>query len=96
MNTAIVTLKKQLRKDMAARLEQLSTPELIKQCNYSKNKACFRSLKYFFHILADQVFQNLQQLNQFQASKNISIYISMPTCEIMTANIIQHLLRSSK
>lgn len=35
MNTAIVTLKKQLRKDMAARLERLSTPELIKQCNGS-------------------------------------------------------------
>jgi hypothetical protein len=38
MNTAIVTLKKQLRKDMATRLEQLSSPELTKQCNDLKMK----------------------------------------------------------
>lgn len=43
---------------------------------------------------ADLVFQQLQQLEQFKASKNISIYISMPSCEIMTTNIIHHLLKS--
>lgn len=43
---------------------------------------------------AAQVFQKLQQLEQFKNSKNISIYISMPTCEIMTTEIIQYLLES--
>lgn len=33
MNTAIVSMKKKLRKDMAARLGQLSTSDLLKQCN---------------------------------------------------------------
>lgn len=35
MNTAIVSLKKQLRKDMASRLEKLSTNDLVKQCKIS-------------------------------------------------------------
>ncbi|GAA5814298.1 hypothetical protein MFLAVUS_007792 [Mucor flavus] len=76
MNTAIVSLKKQLRKDMASRLEKLSTQELSAQ--------------------SDQLFQKLQQLESFKKSKNVSIYISMPTCEIMTKNIILHLLNSDK
>ncbi|KAI8054847.1 5-formyltetrahydrofolate cyclo-ligase [Thamnidium elegans] len=53
MNTTIVSLKKQLRKDMASRLEKISTQELSAQCD-------------------------------------------MPTCEIMTKNIILHLLNSDK
>lgn len=76
MNTAIVSMKKKLRKDMAARLGQLSTSDLLKQ--------------------SDLVFKQLQQLEQFQKSKNISVYISMPSCEIMTTNIIHHLLKSDK
>lgn len=47
-------------------------------------------------MLADQLFQKLQQLESFKKSKNVSIYISMPTCEIMTKNIILHLLNSGK
>ncbi|ORE22451.1 5-formyltetrahydrofolate cyclo-ligase [Rhizopus microsporus] len=54
MNTAIVSLKRQLRKDMASRLEKLSN------------------------------------------AKNVSVYISMPTGEVITTNIIHHLLRSGK
>ncbi|KAI9363294.1 5-formyltetrahydrofolate cyclo-ligase [Pilaira anomala] len=76
MNTAIVSLKKQLRKDMASRLEKLSKQELETQ--------------------SAQLFQKLQELESFKKSKNISIYISMPTCEIMTNNIILHLLNSDK
>lgn len=44
--------------------------------------------------IADQLFQKLQQLDEFKASKNVSIYISMPACEIMTTSIIHHLLNS--
>ncbi|KAI7902294.1 5-formyltetrahydrofolate cyclo-ligase-like protein [Cokeromyces recurvatus] len=76
MNTAIITLKKQLRKDMTARLEQLSTIELKRQ--------------------SDEVFQKLQELDCFKKSQNISIYISMPTCEIMTTEIIHHVLTTGK
>ncbi|KAI7892753.1 5-formyltetrahydrofolate cyclo-ligase [Mucor mucedo] len=32
MNTAVVSLKRQLRKDMASRLEKLTSAELAKQC----------------------------------------------------------------
>ncbi|KAI8076526.1 5-formyltetrahydrofolate cyclo-ligase [Gilbertella persicaria] len=76
MNKTVVTLKRQLRKDMAARLEKVTTLDLQKQ--------------------SDLVFERLQQLDQFKHTKNISIYISMPTCEIMTKNMIYHILESDK
>ncbi|KAG2212650.1 hypothetical protein INT47_000627, partial [Mucor saturninus] len=76
MNTAVVSLKRQLRKDMASRLEKLTSAELAKQ--------------------SDQLFEKLQQLEEYKSSKNISIYISMPTCEIMTSKIIYQLLKSDK
>ncbi|KAI9486751.1 MAG: 5-formyltetrahydrofolate cyclo-ligase [Benjaminiella poitrasii] len=76
MNTAIVTLKRQLRKDMALKLEQVTASELRRQ--------------------SDQVFNRLQELEYFKKSKNISVFISMPTCEILTTKIIHHLLKSGK
>ena len=76
MNKTIISLKKQLRKDMTARLELLSTSELKKQ--------------------SKSVQQKLQEMDVFRNSKNISIYISMPTCEIMTTDIIRGLLNSDK
>lgn len=47
-------------------------------------------------LLAKQVFEKLQQLEQFKNAKNVSIYISMPTCEIVTTEIIHLLLKSDK
>ncbi|CEJ04292.1 Putative MTHFS protein [Rhizopus microsporus] len=76
MNTAIVSLKRQLRKDMASRLEKLSVAETQSQ--------------------SEQVFERLKRLEQFKNAKNVSVYISMPTGEVITTNIIHHLLRSGK
>ncbi|KAI8887890.1 5-formyltetrahydrofolate cyclo-ligase [Backusella circina FSU 941] len=76
MNKALVSLKRQLRKDMAVKLEQITATELNRQ--------------------SEQVFQKLQQLDQFKQSKNVSVYISMPTCEIITNSIIQYILQSDK
>ncbi|CAO3608293.1 unnamed protein product [Cunninghamella echinulata] len=45
---------------------------------------------------SEQVYKKLIQLEEFKFSKNISIYISMPTCEIETRSIIQHILESDK
>jgi 5-formyltetrahydrofolate cyclo-ligase len=45
-------------------------------------------------VLADQVFEKLKELEQFKRAKNISIYISMPTCEIVTTKIIHFLLNT--
>lgn len=44
--------------------------------------------------LAEQVFERLKRLEQFKNAKNVSVYISMPTGEVITTNIIHHLLRS--
>ncbi|KAI8356646.1 5,10-methenyltetrahydrofolate synthetase [Blakeslea trispora] len=76
MNQAIVTLKKQLRKDMAKKLKELTATEIQRQS----------------HL----VFEQLQQLDHFKNSKNISVYISMPHGEIMTREIIHHILNSDK
>ncbi|CEG69819.1 Putative 5-formyltetrahydrofolate cyclo-ligase [Rhizopus microsporus] len=76
MKTAIVSLKRQLRKDMASRLEKLSVAETQSQ--------------------SEQVFERLKRLEQFKNAKNVSVYISMPTGEVITTNIIHHLLRSGK
>ena len=40
--------------------------------------------------------QKLQEMGVFRASKNISIYISMPNSEIITTDIIHDLLKSGK
>ncbi|KAI8979842.1 5-formyltetrahydrofolate cyclo-ligase [Mycotypha africana] len=76
MNSTIVTLKKQLRKEMAIKLSKLPNNELNRQ--------------------SDLVFQKLKQMKEFQSSKNISVYISMPTCEILTNKIIHDILASDK
>ncbi|OBZ85650.1 5-formyltetrahydrofolate cyclo-ligase [Choanephora cucurbitarum] len=76
MNQTIVTLKKQLRKDMAKKLKELSAAEIQNQS----------------HL----VFKRLQQLDHFKNSKNISVYISMPSGEIMTKDIIRYILNSDK
>ncbi|KAG1473227.1 hypothetical protein G6F56_001076 [Rhizopus delemar] len=76
MNTTVISLKRQLRKDIASRLQKISSAETLKQ--------------------SKQVFEKLQQLEQFKNAKNVSIYISMPTCEIVTTEIIHLLLKSDK
>ncbi|KAI8063168.1 5-formyltetrahydrofolate cyclo-ligase [Gongronella butleri] len=45
---------------------------------------------------SDQVFQRLQQLEEFQQCRNVSVYVSMPTQEINTRSIIQHILEAGK
>ncbi|KAI8640709.1 5-formyltetrahydrofolate cyclo-ligase-like protein [Parasitella parasitica] len=42
------------------------------------------------------VQQKLQEMDVFRASKNVSIYISMPNSEIVTTDIIHDLLNSDK
>ncbi|KAL9557878.1 hypothetical protein MBANPS3_001187 [Mucor bainieri] len=76
MNKAVVSLKKQLRKDMASRLGSLGAAELKRQ--------------------SESVRQKLQEMDVFRASKNVSVYISMPNSEIITTDIIHDLLTSGK
>ncbi|KAG1148929.1 hypothetical protein G6F37_002888 [Rhizopus arrhizus] len=76
MNVTIVNLKRQLRKDIATRLQKLPSADILTQ--------------------SDQVFEKLKELEQFKRAKNISIYISMPTCEIVTTKIIHFLLNTDK
>ncbi|CAO3703939.1 unnamed protein product [Rhizopus stolonifer] len=76
MNTTVISLKRQLRKDIASCLQKISPAETLRQ--------------------SKQVFEKLQQLEQFKNAKNVSIYISMPTCEIVTTEIIHLLLKSDK
>ncbi|CAO0794409.1 unnamed protein product [Mucor circinelloides] len=45
---------------------------------------------------SESVRQKLQEMDVFRASKNISIYISMPNSEIITTDIIHDLLKSDK
>ncbi|CAO3625193.1 unnamed protein product [Cunninghamella blakesleeana] len=45
---------------------------------------------------SELVYKQLIQLEEFKSSKNISVYISMPTCEIDTRSIIQHILEANK
>ncbi|KAI8099371.1 5-formyltetrahydrofolate cyclo-ligase [Halteromyces radiatus] len=45
---------------------------------------------------SDLVFQQLLQLDIFQKSQNISVYISTPTCEINTRAMIQHIIQADK
>lgn len=45
---------------------------------------------------AETVRQKLQEMDVFRASKNVSIYISMPNSEIITTDIIHDLLKSGK
>ncbi|KAI9267352.1 5-formyltetrahydrofolate cyclo-ligase-like protein [Sporodiniella umbellata] len=45
---------------------------------------------------SQQVFERLQTLEGFQNAKNISIYVSMPTGEIVTTEMIRYLLRLNK
>ncbi|ORX50104.1 5-formyltetrahydrofolate cyclo-ligase [Hesseltinella vesiculosa] len=47
-------------------------------------------------VQSDQVFQRLVKLPEFQQCKTVSIYISMPTQEIDTRNMIQHILEQGK
>ncbi|KAI8339361.1 5-formyltetrahydrofolate cyclo-ligase [Chlamydoabsidia padenii] len=45
---------------------------------------------------SDSVFKQLIELDEFKSSQNISVYISMPTCEINTRAMIQHILEADK
>ncbi|SAM06231.1 hypothetical protein [Absidia glauca] len=45
---------------------------------------------------SDGVFKQLIELDEFKASKSISVYISMPTCEINTRAMIRYILEADK
>ena len=49
-----------------------------------------------YFILAEQVLQKLFNLETYRSSRNVSVYISLPSGEIDTRALIHHILHSSK
>lgn len=66
MNKALVNLKRQLRKDMAVKLEQITATELNRQCNlFYKEKG----LVFGTHILHTQLSRSFKSCNSSSNSK---------------------------
>ncbi|KAI7880581.1 5-formyltetrahydrofolate cyclo-ligase [Lichtheimia hyalospora FSU 10163] len=76
MNSAVVALKRALRKDIKAQLRSITPATLATE--------------------SQQVVDRLLTLEEYRASKHVSVYISMPSGEVDTKAIIRDLLHSDK
>jgi 5-formyltetrahydrofolate cyclo-ligase len=79
-------LKRQLRREIQQSLKQLTDSEVIEECSYT--------LLRLTNILATRCARRLFQLPQFNQSRNVSIYLSMPSGELQTTSILEKAFQS--
>ncbi|KAI7859055.1 5-formyltetrahydrofolate cyclo-ligase [Circinella umbellata] len=76
MTSALVTLKRALRKELKATLGSVTKATIASE--------------------SEQVLQKLFNLEAYRSSRNVSVYISLPSGEIDTSVLIHHILHSDK
>jgi hypothetical protein len=79
-------LKRQLRREIQQSLTQLANSDVIEECSYA--------LLRLTNLLANRCASRLFQLPQFNQSRNLSIYLSMPSGELQTTSIIEKAFQS--
>jgi hypothetical protein len=73
-------LKRELRRGVQGILKSLTTEEIVEECI---------SRLIVSDMLANRCAASLFQLPQFVQSRNVSVYLSMPSGELQTSSIIE-------
>ena len=76
-------LKKELRRGVLQLVKKLTAEEIAEECMFPDV-----FLVVYLALAANRCATNLFQLPVFLQSRNVSIYVSMPTGELQTASII--------
>lgn len=89
--------KKKLRKQMDRLLSAIPTHEIESQCpsRITYSSILTRAPKLIYHQAANAT-NMLLSMPEYQAAQTISIFMSMPSREIMTESIVKHALNSGK
>ena len=74
-------LKRQLRKEVQQTLKTLKNADIVEECLYY--------LMNLINSIANRCSRRLSQLPQFIQSRNVSIYLSMPSGELQTNSILE-------
>ena len=92
MTSAVVSLKRALRKELKTQLAAVPASTSTSECNQIVTDKSEIELTWI--ALAELVIQQLFNLEAYRNSRHISVYISLPTGEISTREIIHHILHN--
>jgi 5-formyltetrahydrofolate cyclo-ligase len=88
MATSVRLLKRQLRKEILQNLGKLSSQTITEESSS-------RYIKVYL-ITAERCMNTIVQLPQFAKSRNVSIYVSMPSKELQTHGLLENAFKTGK